>query len=113
MTSAKIDGGIALLVDTELIVLAGQDRVHTNADQSSHSQAGQADGHHTQIERNGAGDIILFLTLIEHKTAVVRKEARKAEFIKNDPEWEKLFVKAEKHPYFHGSIDFLIDDFCF
>lgn len=40
----------------------------------------------------------------------VKEERRKAKFIIKDNSWEKLFIEAEKHPYFQGSINFLIDD---
>mgnify|MGYP006923305886 CR=1 FL=1 len=44
VSGTEIHGGIALLVGTELVVLAGQNSVHEDANQRSNSQAGQADG---------------------------------------------------------------------
>lgn len=40
----------------------------------------------------------------------VAEERRKAKFIISDPTWEDIFIKAEKHPYIQGCINFLIDD---
>lgn len=38
----------------------------------------------------------------------VEEERKKIEFIKLDPQWECAFIEAEKHPFFKGSIGFLI-----
>ena len=40
----------------------------------------------------------------------VQYERRKCKFIVKDNNWETYFIKAEKHPFFRGYIDFLIDD---
>ena len=54
--AAEVDnGGIALLIGAELVVLAGQNGVHHDAHQSGHSQTGQADGHGAQRNLDGAG----------------------------------------------------------
>ena len=41
---------------------------------------------------------------------VVQYEIRKCKFIAKDNKWEETFIDAEKHPFFSGYIDFLIDD---
>lgn len=41
------------------------------------------------------------------KNAVL-EERIKAKFIINDNSWEELFIEAEKHPFFRGSIGFII-----
>ncbi|MEI0509858.1 DUF262 domain-containing protein [Brachyspira intermedia] len=40
----------------------------------------------------------------------VQYERRKCKFIVANNNWEKYFTEAEKHPFFKGYIDFLIDD---
>ncbi|WP_288695422.1 DUF262 domain-containing protein [uncultured Brachyspira sp.] len=40
----------------------------------------------------------------------VQYEIRKCKFIIKDNKWEETFIDAEKHPFFKGYIDFLIDD---
>lgn len=40
----------------------------------------------------------------------VQYEIRKCKFIIRDNKWEETFIDAEKHPFFRGYIDFLIDD---
>ena len=40
---------------------------------------------------------------------VVQYEIRKCKFIIRDNKWEETFIDAEKHPFFRGYIDFLID----
>lgn len=40
----------------------------------------------------------------------VEEERKKIDFIKLDPEWEDAFTAAEKHPFFKGSVGFLITD---
>ena len=44
VSGAKINRSIALIVNTELVVLTGQNCIHEDTGQCSHSQAGQADG---------------------------------------------------------------------
>ena len=57
MTAAEVDRSVALLVGTELVVLAGQDSVHNDADDGGHGQTGQADSHSADGEGDGtAGD---------------------------------------------------------
>ena len=50
----EVHGGIALGVDTELVILAGQDGVHEDAHQSCHGQAGHTDGHGADRDNDGA-----------------------------------------------------------
>jgi len=38
----------------------------------------------------------------------ITEERQKASFIKIDHDWEQSFINAEKHPFFKGSISFLI-----
>ena len=50
VTGAEVHGSVALLVGTELIVLAGQDSIHNDAHQCSNGQTGQGDGGTAQRE---------------------------------------------------------------
>ena len=59
VASAEVDGGVALLIGTELIVLAGQDGVHDDAHDGGNSQTGQADSHHADVEGDGTADIVV------------------------------------------------------
>ena len=54
MAGAEVDGGVALLIGAELIVLTRQDGVHQDAHQSGDGQAGQADGHSADGDHDGA-----------------------------------------------------------
>jgi hypothetical protein len=40
----------------------------------------------------------------------VAEECKKAAFINADNIWEELFIDAEKHPFFKGSVGFIISD---
>ena len=42
--------------------------------------------------------------------SAIAEERRKCTFIMGDSHWEEVFILAEKHPFFKGSIDFLISD---
>lgn len=46
----------------------------------------------------------------ESNAAAASQEYRKTLFIRKDPSWEKSFIEAEKHPFFRGDIDFMIED---
>ena len=59
---AKVDSVIASIIDTELIVLTGQDGIHSDANQRSDSQAGEADGCSTDGEAYCAGCIVVLNT---------------------------------------------------
>lgn len=63
----------------------------------------------SELVQNG-NVILTYLAANTSKIAAVRKEIQKAKFITADPHWEELFIEAEKHPFFRGSIEFLISD---
>ena len=55
LTGTEIDGGITLGIGTEFVILAGQDRVHEDAGQCGHGQAGQTDGDPADGNDDGTG----------------------------------------------------------
>ena len=57
-----------------------------------------------------ADNIIPYIAKEKLKTAAARKETDKAQYVEEDPAWEEEFLEAEKHPFFHGSIAFLLED---
>ncbi|MDR2511041.1 MAG: hypothetical protein LBC89_00960 [Bacteroidales bacterium] len=40
----------------------------------------------------------------------IKEERQKATFIQQNINWEQTFIEAEKHPFFKGSVGFIISD---
>lgn len=47
---------------------------------------------------------------LKSRSIAADDERRKVTFIRKDPKWEESFIKAEKHPFLKGRIDFMIED---
>lgn len=46
----------------------------------------------------------------ESSSVAIKEERIKASFVLKDSEWEQTFIIAEKHPFFRGTIDFIITE---
>ena len=77
--------------------------------------------------RVAAGVIQLIMELVEHSDDIyglladnsstinssqskdtIAEERKKAKLIRNNPDWEDVLLQAESHPFFKGSVSFLI-----